>query len=88
MKYGWVKEKKHMLFEGNEWDIYKAEDAKYPHVKLVVFAHHRGCQSEKKDLMNCWWLGDHMPKCIMCQTKVPDSIQALIMLYTYGQETA
>ena len=82
------------LFRGHGWDIYPAISEylhTLPNPTLIVFAHHRACPGEghvKAEKMNCWWLGDLKQHCVVCDAKVPDNIQALIALYTYGQETA
>ena len=78
------------LFKGDGWDIYDGGQDMYPHRDLVIFANHRTCRkigSKDRDIMNSWWLGDLEQRCILCEAKVPDNIQALVTLYVYGKET-
>ena len=83
------------MFDGEEWAIYKNIDG---NTKYTVFAHHKSCNrattkmrkkpsKETGSAMNSWWVEDFLQKCILCDEAVPDEIQALVMLYDYGQET-
>lgn len=74
--------------EGGEWRIYRASYAYAGSAgNVAAYAYHR-CQDyepDKESWTNCWHLGDVRRECILCDMTVPDGIQALITLYTWGE---
>jgi hypothetical protein len=85
-----VSHKEKLLFTKDDWSIYSAE-YKYAGVRghVTAYAHHHECaisggySGAVGSPTNCWHTGDLIQKCILCNAKVPDGIQALVVLYQW-----
>lgn len=75
-----------ILFEDEEWKLLKEDNTN----AFSVYANHKHCTGTENDndgTLNSWYLRDIDTRCILCDGKVPDGIQALVTLYEYGEGT-